>query len=533
MLLVACTVFPLHGLYDEYIAPKWYAAGYAALLAEVAGTYRIMKGMNADADSTKALSVSALAAIAFNVLCCVAVCRRPTDSVLDIIPFHGTFDNPSGFALNMCLLISLAVSGWHGMGRRMRCAVTAGVVIAGMMVLLSGSRTGAACMAVVAVCLFSGSRRVARSVKLMVAALAAAAVLVTAMSVKTESTSGRSFIISRTWELIRQQPLTGYGWHGFEREYMPHQAGYFKIHPDNDAAWLADNISHPLNEWMYVWVDFGIAGPVLLLLMLGIPAAACIAGNDQRMRGMLPSVAVIAMFATTGYPHIYPLPWMVLAMVYAMMCRRYVAGAIRHRWCAAVLTAVCLAGMAALTAEAVTEHRWYRLTRGMAGGHAAATIDGYERLSRHYAGNPRFIYSKMFALYQARRFDKAADTYETLSHMVATYDMELLMGDICLHDGKPGRSLSHYTRAMYMVPVRFAPLDGQLRAYSMMGDTLRADSVARVIMGKRVKVPSAAVEQMRHEAREWLDGGGYEKSNLSRTGHSIGGNPLSECRKTE
>ena len=35
MLLVACTVFPLHGLYDEYIAPKWYAGGYAALLAVV------------------------------------------------------------------------------------------------------------------------------------------------------------------------------------------------------------------------------------------------------------------------------------------------------------------------------------------------------------------------------------------------------------------------------------------------------------------------------------------------------------------
>ena len=193
MLLVACTVFPLHGLYDEYIAPKWYAAGYAALLAVVAGTYRIMKGMNADADSTKALSVSALAAIAFNVLCCVAVCRRPTDSVLDIIPFHGTFDNPSGFALNMCLLISLAVSGRHGMCRMMRCAVTA-------------------------------------------------------MSVKTESTSGRSFIISRTWELIRQQPLTGYGWHGFEREYMPQQARYFMAYSDSAVSWLADDILHPFRD---------------------------------------------------------------------------------------------------------------------------------------------------------------------------------------------------------------------------------------------------------------------------------------------
>ncbi len=512
MLLVACTVFPLHGLYDAYISPKWYAAGYAALLAVVAVTYRIMKGMDAGADSTKALSVPALVAMAFNVLCCVAVCRRPMDSMLGGIPLHGTFDNPSGFALNMCLLMSLAVCGWHGMGRRMRRAVTAGAVIAGVMVLLSGSRTGAACMVLVATCLLSRSRRVARRVKLLTAVLVTAVVLVTAMSVKTVSTSGRSFIISRTWELIRQRPLTGYGWHGFEREYMPHQAGYFKAHPDTDAAWLADDIRHPLNEWLYAWVDFGITGPVLLLLLLGIPAVACIRSRDRRLRGMLPAIAVLALFAATGYPHLYPLPWMVLAMVYAMMCRRYVAGAVRHRWCAAVLTAVCIAGMVWLTAEAVTENRWYRFTRGVAGGHAAATIDGYERLSRHYAGNPRFIYSKMFALYQARYFDRAAYTYEELTHLCRTYDMELLMGDVCQHDGKADEAVSHYVTAHHMVPVRFAPLDGQLRVYEAMGDTVRADSVARVILGKRVKVPSAAIEQIMRDAREWLDGGGHEKS---------------------
>ena len=42
--------------------------------------------------------------------------------------------------------------------------------------------------------------------------------------------------------------------------------------------------------------------------------------------------------------------------------------------------------------------------------------------------------------------------------------------------------------------VRFAPLAGMMEAYTMMGDTLRADSMARVIISKKVKVPSVEVQ---------------------------------------
>lgn len=56
-----------------------------------------------------------------------------------------------------------------------------------------------------------------------------------------------------------------------------------------------------------------------------------------------------------------------------------------------------------------------------------------------------------------------------------------------------------------MVPVRFAPLAGMMNAYTMMGDTLKADSMARVIISKKVKVPSVEVEEMRNEARRWFE----------------------------
>ena len=53
-----------------------------------------------------------------------------------------------------------------------------------------------------------------------------------------------------------------------------------------------------------------------------------------------------------------------------------------------------------------------------------------------------------------------------------------------------------------MVPVRFAPLAGMMKAYTMMGDTLKADSVARVIISKDVKVPSVEVEMIKSRVME-------------------------------
>jgi len=41
-----------------------------------------------------------------------------------------------------------------------------------------------------------------------------------------------------------------------------------------------------------------------------------------------------------------------------------------------------------------------------------------------------------------------------------------------------------------------------MKAYTMMGDTLRADSIARVIISMEVKVPSVEVEMIKASAME-------------------------------
>ena len=504
-LLFSSCLPPVRGCSDSILLPKWYLAVLTTLTAVTVYAWRksgrVCGGNNAAAGNVDALPVAALLVLAYNLVYAL-VTDVLMPGVYDIhwVYLRGVFDNTTGFALNICLLtaLSLPLTVEERRPVWLRRVAYAVLLLAACAVFISGCRAGMLCVALMAGMLLA--HVICRRWLLWtIAGVILLAVSSLAMNMKNESTDGRRFILERTWELILQKPFTGYGWHGFEREYMPSQAEYFKAHPDDGAAWLADDISHPLNEFLYLWVCFGVTGPIILMLMLAVPMYFEIrkTKEEERSTWNVKSVmAVLAVFCLTGYPHLYPLSWFCLLLVYARMLHRWVMKRGTGRAAAIILTAASMACMVYIVNEIRHDHEWYLLGRDVRCGHSASALGGYHRLYPHYRHDSRFLYSMMFCQYQARQFCDAADTYGELSRLCRTYDMELLMGDVLRQDHRPWRALPHYELAHYMVPVRFAPLAGMMEAYGMMGDTLRADSVAHIILSKPVKVPSVEVDSI-------------------------------------
>ena len=86
---------------------------------------------------------------------------------------------------------------------------------------------------------------------------------------KSSSTIGRSFVLYITMQLLGNSILFfGKGQHFFTQKYMTQQAEYFEVHPDSIYAYLADNISHPLNEYFILYLSFGIVGILVLVFFL-------------------------------------------------------------------------------------------------------------------------------------------------------------------------------------------------------------------------------------------------------------------------
>lgn len=99
----------MQGLYDDRIAPKWYLSVLAAACIVCIDAVRMVRGKTAVTAGKNTLAVAAAVAIAYNIVC-VAVYDfiLPAEVALHL-PVRGTFDNPAGYALSLCILIPLAM----------------------------------------------------------------------------------------------------------------------------------------------------------------------------------------------------------------------------------------------------------------------------------------------------------------------------------------------------------------------------------------------------------------------------------------
>jgi len=546
LLLLSTYLPPMQGLTDDVLMPKWYGV---LMMGIVAATIHLILPLGEDKVYRGRYMGSSLQIAVMLVLTYHLVYALVADVIMRGSPvIKGVFDNPTGFALHTCMLVAMmkthpilwlqplsvfqtfnglctpfgspVIGGQKPPRGRMpfgRSLLSFGgrlwervlIFSSAVMVVLSGCRTGMVCIAVIILLMIYREMRqrikpeVLRLWGTVIGCGVLLAVVLYVFSVKQESTGGRRFILERTWELIENHPLTGYGWHGFEREYMPHQAQYFQQHPDSPAAWYADEISHPLNEFLYLWVDFGIIAPILLLLLFVTPYYMYYKWRDRMLGMLLSPMSVVFVFSLTSYPFLYPLPWVVMALTYMVMMRTPISRLMqRYRKSVMVVSiVVCIAGMALTIWEMTCEHEWAKLNRGVERHYTAAVIDRYDRLSGHYSSNPRFLYSYMVAQYKVSRLDEVLGTYQQLRKYADTYDMELLVGDAYRHLQQHKDALQHYENAMWMCPVRFAPLEGMMQTYIDNGDAFHADSMAQVILSKPVKVPSLQVEEIKKKAK--------------------------------
>ncbi|MCW8996758.1 MAG: PglL family O-oligosaccharyltransferase, partial [Psychromonas sp.] len=74
----------------------------------------------------------------------------------------------------------------------------------------------------------------------------------------------RLSIYKHSWQMIKQKPLMGYGYGGFEKNYLLTQAELVK---HNKLAPLQSQLTHPHNEILFWAVEGGIV-PVLAILLL-------------------------------------------------------------------------------------------------------------------------------------------------------------------------------------------------------------------------------------------------------------------------
>lgn len=510
LAFACCCPYNPH-FYDGWGTPKWFLAGGTACLLVLWTCIRRVCRMRHTEEMPQdnrhghladmGLAVTMVAA-AESLYTLFLYATHPAASRLGAA---GTFDNPAGAAFFLCTALPF-IRLWGGLqtGRLQKLLAGTALCLAAAATLSTHSRTGAACLVLYLIIYVCTKPQIPGWIKWSLPGILIALTAAFVLTRKQASTSGRLFILERTWELIAEKPWTGHGTGGFIREYMARQGAYFHAYPDDPRAMLADETWHPLNEFARLWTDYGILAPVLLAALLGCLTFTLSKSNAPGSRGMACALVPLWLFALSSYPFKYPAAWLVVVacLFQTIRTRQGLFPSLPRKaaWTFCGLgMAASLTGLTLLAREYRYEKEWAAVSRLALRGQSREMMPRYARLYGHYRHRPTFLYNYASELFYADEGEKALHMARACRRHWSSYNLSLLTGDICRDLGKHAEAAGHYQTAYDMCPARFAPLEGLYYAYKNLGDTVRAGVVARLVQRKKVKVPSPEVERIRRE----------------------------------
>lgn len=323
---------------------------------------------------------------------------------------------------------------------------------------------------------------------------------------KVASTYGRRIIYVTSLNMVKDTPLLGHGRDGFAREYMDYQAEYLKTVDSGQLLLLSDNVSHPLNEYLLLAVNYGICGlTVIMSIAVWLIVMTVRRWPDAKLN-ILMFCAAIGTLSLFSYPFRYP-----LTLLSTVLCfRDPLEHAVRTIYNKSRIIRFIPA--AALVISSVPALRWYKaqtewkeITDNLRDDKHTATMLREKTIPHTDAvllDNGRYLYSRAVVNYYAERFDESlADAFSS-RNKIAAYDTEMLLGNIHERLGAYSDAEKHYFMASEMCPSRLSPLYSLFLLYERQEDTVRMEETARNIMEKPVKIMNRKARDIRLQVRK-------------------------------
>lgn len=394
----------------------------------------------------------------------------------------GPFENPNILSIHLCLLLPFVNSGVQRVEGTRKTLVIILELISVLTILLTGCRTGWICLVFFVMATMLRGRW-----KYLVLPVVVFFGVFLASSFKQSSSQGRSFILRNTLELIAEAPLLGHGTDAFHRLYMPKQAEYFKTHEDKELEMLADDIRHPLNEFLLAGVNHGLVGIAVLSVLILVPLVWK-RRLYEHCRSLWLSLSMLLIFCLFSYPLLYPMSWLLVVVGWVMTFRsKAMRICLSHRPLLTGFTALCLLVAVGYTSLLLA---WGYASHQSKRGHSAEMMATYEHLYSFLSWRGIFLYDYAIESLYADRNEQAYRLVEECREQQLSYDLALLEGDICRYMKNYDRALECFDEASLMCPVRFAPPYGKWQVYKEVEDEERKDSMTQVIRHKKVKVYS-------------------------------------------
>ncbi len=438
--------------------------------------------------------------------------------LLDIIPsynrffaYTGSFENPALYAMFLSLCAPATLYLYYSEKNFKQLWFWLYILFASM-IIMSESRTGIIATLVVSLYIcYSFTEKLQvflskRRNQLLIVSLMAIT-LIALYLFKADSANGRLLIWRVCMDMIAERPLLGFGHGGFLANYMQYQAEYLSAHPDSPFIMLADNISHPFNEFLLVLVNYGVIGLIVLSLLIIFTISQihkCKQNEQIALKSMLYSILICCCFT---YPLNAAFMWITIGFIIAYTVCNRSNSSILYR---TILLCFCILIFTVLLVRFPNERRWKITEHQSLVYNTETVLKDYEALHIDLSYNGYFLYNYGAELHHYGYYERSKDVLLECSGLLNDYDVQMLIGECYKHIGDTVSAIKHYTNASYMIPSKFLPSYYSMKLFAETGDTVAALSEAYKIVSKEVKIKEAKnVHKIREEASAMIDNNSY------------------------
>lgn len=424
--------------------------------------------------------------------------------------FSGSLNNPAvfGMLLSFCLPISFYFySQAQGKGKMMWQILS---MIFLVFVVLSDSRTAllSSCCGtfLVFVLMNRVSRVCVRGMRSIVSVVCIIAILIVLYLYKQDSADGRFLIWNVCKEMIADKPLWGWGFGGFDAQYMNYQAEYLSVHPKSSMLLLADDTKSPFNEFIHVAIIGGIPCALLFLCVIALTLRHVYYADLEHRAVLFGLIVVFLVWCLFGYPFDIPFVWLIILFCFLSV----VTDEFRISFPKFSFTAILFAGLFILyllVKNGIHDYRRVHLQESAMNSSKEyeQILDNYEAMYKDFSNDGPFLYNYAAMLHLYGEYERSIMVFNECSEYISDYNMMLLMGDNYQQINALDSALVYYKRAGDMIPNRFLPLYYQMEVYKEQGRSNEANAIAKRIIQKENKFKdSKTVEEIIKRANECL-----------------------------
>ena len=319
---------------------------------------------------------------------------------------------------------------------------------------------------------------------------------------KKDSANGRLFIWQNTVSAYWKTPLFGVGIDGFERAFAGAQHDYFEkekvLEQDNRHVEMAGVVESAFNEPLALFLLLGAVGGVLAAMVLffklqRLTAYSCVAvallvASFFSYTFYIPSIAIVFLFAVAQLPD-----------------RRVRGGRYVNVLMFGIMGIVVLFFDFREFGRREAYRKWKNNAVYYTWEDYQSVVEEYGKLYPVLKNDFKFLFEYGHSLHKVGRYEESNIMLKRGIRHSADPMFWNIAGNNYLALKQYDQGMTAYLRAYYTCPNRVYPLYLLTKLEAERGDTTMMNYYGCILLGKRPKVPSLAVDEMKFEIRKMLD----------------------------